>query len=203
MDVRNLVEKSLVEMGADGLINKDLKCSCRVKRFLFVYCEQLKKTGDTLTCHPYREINGETIDLDEMERKEKMLRDLMQIDIARTIANRIGENLLNITHYEKVAELLKNCNPEIQAAALLHHVFEDTNISEQELKDQGVNDRVIEIIQSVSQRKEENYLDFILRVKRDECATAIKIADLTDNMINSQSKDLLEKHELALWILEH
>jgi (p)ppGpp synthase/HD superfamily hydrolase len=70
------------------------------------------------------------------------------------------------------------------AAALLHDVVEDTDMTFEELKGRGVSDRVIDVVRILTHDdKKEEYMDYIRRVKGSGNADAIKIklADLAHN----------------------
>lgn len=66
--------------------------------------------------------------------------------------------------------------------ALLHDIFEDTDCTEQELKDIGCDDEIIEAIKSVTRHKDENYFDFIERANKNDIGRIVKIYDLENNM---------------------
>lgn len=67
--------------------------------------------------------------------------------------------------------------------AVLHDVIEDTDITLADLRAAGYPDHIVEAVDAISKRKEENerYPDYIQRVKKNQLATKVKIADLNDN----------------------
>ena len=68
------------------------------------------------------------------------------------------------------------------AAAVLHDVVEDSAITIADIR-KAFNPFVAEIVDSLSRREGEVYLtDYIPRVKQNQFAAAIKIADLEDNL---------------------
>ena len=66
---------------------------------------------------------------------------------------------------------------------VLHDVIEDTDWTFERLEAEGFSQEVINALRCVTKTSEnENYDDFIDRVKKNPLAIAVKINDLTDNM---------------------
>jgi len=66
---------------------------------------------------------------------------------------------------------------------VLHDVIEDTGWTFEMLEAEGFSREVIEALKCVTKLSEnENYDDFIERVRKNPLAVAVKINDLTDNM---------------------
>ena len=66
---------------------------------------------------------------------------------------------------------------------VLHDIVEDTDWTFQKLAAEGFSDEIIAALRCVTKTSEnENYDDFIERVKKNPLAVAVKINDLTDNM---------------------
>ena len=67
--------------------------------------------------------------------------------------------------------------------ALLHDILEDTDCTEQELRNEGCDDNIIEAIKSVTRQEDEKYyFDFIKRVNKNPIGRLVKIYDLENNM---------------------
>ena len=67
--------------------------------------------------------------------------------------------------------------------ALLHDILEDTDCPEQELRNAGCDDDIIEAIKSVTRREDEQYyFDFIKRANKNPMGRIVKICDLENNM---------------------
>ena len=66
---------------------------------------------------------------------------------------------------------------------LLHDIFEDTECTENELRELGCDDEIINAIKSVTRKKEEQYyFDFIERARNNDIGRLVKIYDLENNM---------------------
>lgn len=66
--------------------------------------------------------------------------------------------------------------------ALLHDVIEDTDTSLEDLKKLGFNDKIIDAIDTLTHKENEDYETYIERIGKNKLATKVKIADLRHNM---------------------
>lgn len=72
---------------------------------------------------------------------------------------------------------------EEKIVGVLHDVIEDTDWTFEALEAEGFSQEIIGALRCVTKISEnENYDDFIERVKKNTLAVAVKINDLTDNM---------------------
>ena len=86
-----------------------------------------------------------------------------------------------IGHPLRVMEMGKT--EEEKIVGVLHDVIEDTDWTFEALEAEGFSMEVIDALKCVTKVSEnENYDDFIDRVKKNPLAVAVKINDLTDNM---------------------
>ena len=86
-----------------------------------------------------------------------------------------------IGHPLRVMEMGKTEDEKI--VGVLHDVIEDTGWTFERLEAEGFSREVIEALKCVTKLSEnENYDEFIERVKKNPLAVAVKINDLTDNM---------------------
>lgn len=86
-----------------------------------------------------------------------------------------------IEHPLRVMEMGKTENEKI--VGVLHDVVEDTDWTFERLAEEGFSPEIIAALKCVTKLSEnENYDDFIERVKKNPLAVAVKINDLTDNM---------------------
>lgn len=66
---------------------------------------------------------------------------------------------------------------------MLHDILEDTDCTEEELREIGCDDEIINAIKSVTRRKDEQYyFDFIMRAGKNDIGRLVKIYDLENNM---------------------
>lgn len=86
-----------------------------------------------------------------------------------------------IGHPLRVMEMGKTEDEKI--VGVLHDVIEDTDWTFEMLEAEGFSREVIEALKCVTKLSEnENYDEFIERVRKNPLAVAVKINDLTDNM---------------------
>ena len=86
-----------------------------------------------------------------------------------------------IGHPLRVMEM--GATEEEKIVGVLHDVVEDTDWTFRMLEAEGFSQEVIAALKCVTKISEnENYDDFIERVRKNPLATAVKINDLSDNM---------------------
>ncbi len=77
--------------------------------------------------------------------------------------------------------------------AVLHDILEDTPISLDDLRKEGFAEKIISAIECVTKIDGEDYDSFIERITKNPLATAVKLADLEDNMDLSRLPEVTEK----------
>lgn len=82
---------------------------------------------------------------------------------------------------------------EQQIVAVLHDVLEDTEINEEYLQNAGFSKNVVEAVVCLTKKQHENYFDYIERVKQNDIARMVKLADLQDNMNLKRIKNITQK----------
>lgn len=94
------------------------------------------------------------------------------------------------------------------AAALLHDVLEDSELTADDLLSRGISETVVRLVETLTRRENEDYFDYIRRLKQEPDAVRIKIADLRHNsdlsrLVSVSEKDAKrnEKYAEALRIL--
>lgn len=70
---------------------------------------------------------------------------------------------------------------EMAAAALLHDVCEDTPVTLDNLREQGIPEIVVQAVKLLTHEPGLSYMKYIERLKNDEIASAVKRADLRHN----------------------
>ncbi len=104
--------------------------------------------------------------------------------------------------------MLKFINQNERITAVLHDVVEDSDVSLKDLKAEGFSEDILEAINCLSKKTGENYDDFILRISKNDLASAVKIEDIKDNLDvtridNLSDEDLtrIKKYHRALKFL--
>lgn len=101
-----------------------------------------------------------------------------------------------ITHPEAVANRLKHECKEVVAVAWLHDVLEDSPHFSH-LLIAYFPQSIIQSVQTLT-HGDENYFDYIKRVKADPIARKVKIADILHNLSDAPTKKQLLKYSRAL-----
>lgn len=83
------------------------------------------------------------------------------------------------------------------AAAWLHDVLEDTDITSFDLAQAGVAPRVIGLVSILTRGKSETYEDYIDQVSLDRDAVKIKLADLEFNLSHNPEEPLKARYRKA------
>lgn len=112
-----------------------------------------------------------------------------------------------IFHPQAVASAVDSDEEKI--VAWLHDVVEDTSITLDYLAKMGFPEQIVHAIDVITKRKGVSYDDYLVGVKQDALARAVKIADIKHNSDISRipsptEKDFarLEKYKKALAFLE-
>ena len=99
----------------------------------------------------------------------------------------------------------KMVTEETTVTAILHDVVEDTNLIFDDLKKEGIPDNILEALKCLTKNKNEDYMDYIKRVKTNEIAVAVKKEDIIHNsdltrlkVVTQKDIDRLEKYKKAL-----
>jgi (p)ppGpp synthase/HD superfamily hydrolase len=108
-----------------------------------------------------------------------------------------GEDYIN--HPIRVADRFER--EPLKIIAWLHDVLEDTKLTKADLVSQGIPKELCETIDLLTRKKDQSYLDYILRIKDDAFAKVVKIVDLKDNLWDIKDGSLKDKYLLALYIL--
>ena len=93
--------------------------------------------------------------------------------------------------------------------AILHDVIEDSAMTVDDLREQGVTDDQIAALLCLTKQTGEDYMNFIRRVMENPLARKVKICDIKDNMKldripnpNHEDYRRVEKYRAALAVLE-
>ncbi|MBR0147282.1 MAG: bifunctional (p)ppGpp synthetase/guanosine-3',5'-bis(diphosphate) 3'-pyrophosphohydrolase [Eubacterium sp.] len=79
--------------------------------------------------------------------------------------------------------------------AMLHDVLEDTDMTEENLREEGFTERQIEAVKLLTRTEEEDYFEYVRRIRENDLACAVKLADLAHNMDRTRLPEYSEKDE--------
>ena len=93
--------------------------------------------------------------------------------------------------------------------AILHEIVEDSDVTLADLSvEHEFPEEIVRAVEAITYVKGEDYPDYIVRVSRNKIATAVKLADLRDNMditrlpklVDSDYRRLLKYHAAYLFL---
>ena len=113
-----------------------------------------------------------------------------------------------ITHPCAVANEFKDVEGEegvfLRTVAWLHDVVEDTDLTLDNLEELGFSRDVTEAVCLVTKIKDDDYIDYILRISRNRVACLVKLADIRHNLSSLKKRgSMRDKYQLAVHILEN
>jgi (p)ppGpp synthase/HD superfamily hydrolase len=77
--------------------------------------------------------------------------------------------------------------------ALLHDVVEDTNITFEDLINEGFPDEIISALKLMTHDDSVPYMDYVAQLKDNPIARTVKLADLKHNSDESRLNNITEK----------
>lgn len=96
-----------------------------------------------------------------------------------------------------------------KTVALLHDVVEDSDYTLDDLRQRGFSQDVVEALSLMTHQEGVPYFDYVRKIKDNELARTVKLADLEHNSdvsrlkeISQKDKDRLAKYQEARRILE-
>ena len=92
-------------------------------------------------------------------------------------------------------------SPESQAAAWLHDVLEDTEVTREELRDQGIPEDVVAAVEALTKQDGLSYEENLQRVASNKIARGVKIADMLSNLADSPTENQIHKYARGLLLL--
>nr|DAS76548.1 MAG TPA: (p)ppGpp synthetase, RelA/SpoT family [Caudoviricetes sp.] len=116
------------------------------------------------------------------------------IDIALAIARKAHAGQVDkagvdyIQHPLYVASQVKT--EQEKAVALLHDVLEDSDITAADLLAYGLSNEVVTAVQTLTKKKGQSYQDYLEKVKSNDLARVVKLADLKHNSDLSRLKSV-------------
>jgi (p)ppGpp synthase/HD superfamily hydrolase len=76
---------------------------------------------------------------------------------------------------------------------MLHDVVEDSEYTLEDLKNEGFSDEVLEALKLLTHDKNEDYFEYVQRLKDNVLAKSVKLTDLAHNSELSRLKIVTEK----------
>lgn len=76
--------------------------------------------------------------------------------------------------------MLRVSTTEQRIVAVLHEVLQESPMTLSDLAREGFALKILAAVQALSQRRDESYEDFVVRVGSDPLARTVKLADLAD-----------------------
>lgn len=118
---------------------------------------------------------------------------------------RRGTNKPYIDHPKSIVQKMEQdgiYDSIYHAVALLHDVLEDTDITAKELRNKGISDDIIEAVELLTKKKDQNYQSYLSALKKNDMARTVKIYDMIDNLSDMPSDRQKEKYKLGLEYLK-
>ncbi len=116
------------------------------------------------------------------------------IDIALAIAKKAHAGQVDkagidyIQHPLYVASLVKT--EQEKAVALLHDVIEDSDVTADDLLAVGLSNEVVTAVQILTKKKGQSYQEYLEKVKSNNLARVVKLADLKHSSDLSRLKSV-------------
>lgn len=98
-----------------------------------------------------------------------------------------------ILHPLRVMSFIKEKDEELQCAAVIHDVIEDTKITWQDLRDAGISERVIKTVALLTKFPGQTYEEYVAGLKTSKDAMIVKMADLRHNSDLRRLRGVSEK----------
>ena len=96
-----------------------------------------------------------------------------------------------VFHPYHLAEQMES--EEAVTAALLHDVVEDTDVTFEDLKEQGFSQPVLDAVALLTHDPEVPYLEYVAALKSNPIAKAVKLADLAHNSDLTRIDEVTER----------
>ena len=105
-----------------------------------------------------------------------------------------------VYHPFHVAEQMKD--EYSTCVALLHDVVEDTDMTFDDLRNEGIDEAVIEALELLTHSPDVPYMDYVAKIKGHPVAEAVKLADLRHNSdlsrFDNVTETILQKNQKYL-----
>lgn len=112
--------------------------------------------------------------------KNKLLEKAIQIALDQHKSQTDKSGALYILHPLHIMNQVDEI--DLKIVAVLHDVFEDSEYTFMELESEGFPKKIIEALDAITKRTNEEYLEYIKRVKKNPIAIVVKLEDLKHNL---------------------
>lgn len=92
-----------------------------------------------------------------------------------------------------------------KAAAILHDVIEDRDVTVADLLAYGLSNKVVTAVQTLTKKKGQSYQEYLEKVKSNNLARVVKLADLKHNSdlsrlksVSDTDRERVEKYKNAI-----
>lgn len=101
-----------------------------------------------------------------------------------------------------IAVAVRQKSTDAFAVAVLHDVMEDSEYTADDLRKHGIPEHIIEALILLTHAEGEPYMDYVKKIKSNELAKVVKLADLEHNSIlsrlpNITEADIARQHKYA------
>lgn len=100
-----------------------------------------------------------------------------------------------IKHPSRVADAVE---ARLKPIAWLHDVVEDTRVTLEDLKVEGFPSYIVDAVDLLTHRKSDSNIAYWTKIKANPDATAVKLADVNDNLNDTPSEYARNKYGRAL-----
>lgn len=124
------------------------------------------------------------------------------IERARAIAESAHAGQVDKAGADYITHPLRVCDTvtgeQAKIVALLHDVVEDSDWTLEGLRQEGFSDAVVDAVDALTHREDEDYFDAVRRARDNDLARAVKLADLADNSDRTRLGMVTEDDERRL-----
>lgn len=136
--------------------------------------------------------------------------DNRQLQIALEVATMAHKGVVRrngdpyIFHALRVADNTKFIKTKVQkCAGILHDVLEDTPLTVEFLRQQGIGEEVINILKYLTHDKNTPYEEYIRNICNSVDAMLVKLSDLTDNLDQGTLPVIADKDRERFMVYEN
>jgi (p)ppGpp synthase/HD superfamily hydrolase len=118
--------------------------------------------------------------MDGSETLERAIEIAVRAHAGQLYPARDGERGPYVLHLFRVMLAVEGW--EARATAVLHDVIEDTPVTADDLREEGIPERVVEAVAALTHRDEDSYEAYVDALGPNPLAREVKLADLADNL---------------------